>query len=180
MSLNPKMFINELRTTTSSTDSSKPSSWRSWGSVMKRKDSSMLYKLYNYYGTTTHDWVLISNLLENNKILPLPRSVICTCVRITMLCQPRLRIKRSESILQLKQLLLSGCTWDPCQCLLNRVPTRISLVLQMIRDRSVAVLAVVHQSFMKGARWLASKLTSQLGNIAKIHTGLSLRFQVAE
>ena len=114
MSLNPKMFINELRTTTSSTDSSKPSSWRSWGSVMKRKDSSMLYKLYNYYGTTKHDWVLISNLLENNKILPLPRSVICTCVRITMPCEPRLRIKRSESLLQLKQLLLSGCTWDRC------------------------------------------------------------------
>ena len=108
MSLNPKMFINELRTTTSSTDSSKPSSWRSWGSVMKRKDSSMLYMLYNYYGTIKHDWVLISNLLENYKILPLPRSVICTCVRITMLCESRLRIERSES------LLLSGCAWDPC------------------------------------------------------------------
>ena len=114
MSLNPKMFISELHTTSSSTDSSKPSSWRSWGSVMKGKNSSMLYMLYNYYGTIKHDWVLISNLLENYKILPLPRSVICTCVRITMLCEPRLRIKRSESLLQLKQLLLSGSTWDPC------------------------------------------------------------------
>ena len=113
-SLNPKMFFNELRTTSSSTNSSKPSSWRSWGSVMKGKNSSMLYMLYNYYGTIKHDWVLISNLLENYKILPLPRSVICTCVRITMLCEPRLRIKRSESLLQLKQLLLSGCTQDPC------------------------------------------------------------------